>query len=398
MFFGKYLIDKKVIAEDQLIEAMTFVEKSQPSFLKVLTTQNKLNCTQIVEALNDALCLKKDLQSILLEKNLISESELVEINKTRSHKGFSLGQALVELRFLPNEDLNSYITTYLKEKKDNIVPEMVKEPTLNEQETELSSAALESLRELGIVDESVIEDLESHVEEEVKESIGQEEIGGISSAALESLKELGIVDEAVVEDLSQQVLDEKPCVEEEELAQGDVAISAAALESLGELGIVDQETMNALEGTQSEIDKNIDILENTFVKKFSDEFYENLVGRVKSLTQGYDEEKLLLVQEMVDELYEVASFEEQLLVAKLLSCYQRVISKLILGEMDFSEINYLEVISSLKLTVDLSYQLKIEIEKKGKDISLEEQDLKWKQKYLLCLKNGYEILSKRVAS
>lgn len=108
---------------------------------------------------------------------------------------------------------------------DDILDEGISEP-------EISPAALEALRELGDVDDSLFEGMGEDNKVEEPE---------ISPAALEALRELGNCDEAVMEELSG-----KKEVEEEP------EISPAALEALRELGTCDSDIIADLEKSSNE--------------------------------------------------------------------------------------------------------------------------------------------------
>ncbi|WP_372654171.1 chemotaxis protein CheA [Halobacteriovorax sp.] len=133
------------------------------------------------------------------------------------------GQAEVEQE--PVAEVEETLVCDESDDLDDILDEGISEP-------EISPAALEALRELGDVDDSLFEGMGEDNKVEEPE---------ISPAALEALRELGNCDEAVMEELSG-----KKEVEEEP------EISPAALEALRELGTCDSDIIADLEKSSNE--------------------------------------------------------------------------------------------------------------------------------------------------
>ncbi|WP_127714653.1 chemotaxis protein CheA [Halobacteriovorax sp. HLS] len=81
---------------------------------------------------------------------------------------------------------------------EEILDEVIGEEPSSNEDTEISAAALEALKELGNVDDSLLAELESKTETIIEESAAAPEI---SAAAIEALRELGTCDDDIISGL-----------------------------------------------------------------------------------------------------------------------------------------------------------------------------------------------------
>jgi TusA-related sulfurtransferase len=250
MYFGEYLLEKNMINEEQLIDALASQIESLPSFLLLIKDNAILNSGEILKIISKQVEQKTDILNVIRNENILSADKINEVFDLQLKKKKPLGQILVEKDSLSVEKLEIAINDYIKIKSEYkaSVPneEIIKsqstisEPDTNK-EAEVSAAALESLKELGLSDQGEIAELETQVSSSAVESNSAVDI---SSAALESLKELGVSDESEIKELSSHV-----AIPSTTTNNNEVAVSSAALESLKELGLSADSEISELESS-----------------------------------------------------------------------------------------------------------------------------------------------------
>lgn len=183
MFFGKYLVDKKVITSAQLVESVCTQLSTMPSILEVLFNSNQLSPEQFIDILNIHINSDHELSQLLIDKNIINQDEfaqaLIEQNKLKK----SLTEILTENNIVSASVLGDHVDTYASSydtlcssegeltvsakaesaespKAVESAPEAA--PT-NSGEVQVSAAALESLIELGFSDEEAMAELTGNV-------------------------------------------------------------------------------------------------------------------------------------------------------------------------------------------------------------------------------------------
>jgi len=173
MFFGSYLVRKNIIKLEDFIACTTEQIKSNKTLLEILYENSVLSEDQILSLVDEQFDSKKTFGQILSDKGLVEDSKLKLIfeSSTSSQKSFT--EVLKEKSILAQQDLVKYFADYEKES-------ISEEGSINgDDSVEISSAALESLKELEGVDLGDLAGLES-----------ASDSGDISEAALESLREI----------------------------------------------------------------------------------------------------------------------------------------------------------------------------------------------------------------
>jgi hypothetical protein len=165
MFFGEFLLMKNIISEEQLLDALIFQVENLPSFLRVLKEEKLLSSSEIVRIIQKQLLKKTDIVSILREENIVDEPTIKKLYQRQVEGRKMLGRALVELKMIEQSVIEKMLFEFLQI-KDNLqkniqqesaekTKESVKE-TVDEKVTEkksnleISDAALESMKELGL--------------------------------------------------------------------------------------------------------------------------------------------------------------------------------------------------------------------------------------------------------
>lgn len=281
MFFGEYLVTKRIINNEQLINGIITQLSSLPPFLKVLKESKKLDDSKIADIIFEQARQKSDLISIIKEKSLLSQGEITNLLLTQGSSRTPLGKVLIDLGYTDSKSIEKNLYDYLNVKDEESSPiaaeevaEVVsKEESAPSLDNDISAAALESLKELdgigqdeldalasgfsggppveevGALDVAVPEEIVK-LEMDAESSVSDDSSTDVSSAALESLKELGISDEEL------SALSSGPEQNDTSAVTPDSDISSAALESLKELGISDEE-ISALSSGSEQVESSI---------------------------------------------------------------------------------------------------------------------------------------------
>ena len=159
MYFGEFLLNKKVITEEQLLDALVFQVEHLPSFLRVLREENTFSSKDIVRMIQVQLESNSDLVTILRDEEKIDELGIHKLYQKQVSNRKMLGSVLVELKIVEQSVIERMLHEYLRDKdnfKNGKKEELVKPVQSSVPKIEISEAALESLRELGLSDEDFI--------------------------------------------------------------------------------------------------------------------------------------------------------------------------------------------------------------------------------------------------
>lgn len=387
MFFGQYLLKEKVINGEQLVQAIAHQQESMPSLFRVLFENKILATEQLVDTITKLVSQKKDLVSLAIEENLVSKEDLVKAQLIQSKNGLTLGQALVDLEFLAVTDLEHHLTNYLTLKNDD-----------NNSD-----------------DQKVTKEDESSSEPKLNDS-------GISAAALESLKELGEIDDNALAELvgggaeiAPTASVEKP--DSDSGNSGEPAISAAALESLKELGeIGDNELAELVGGSEPSLltdnaPKAVDDLhdntnrdyseyekEFSLVEKMNDNFVEEFLGTYNEKTYKKLNKIAKFIKDTAESGGDIANFFNSLyrdvhvvkgastlvesrLCEKIWSLWENIVEGLFAKDNDQLKVWVDTYLRDMKISFELLWEVRNEIEKSKNESALW-NDHEWKEKYL----------------
>lgn len=153
MFFGEYLIVKKVINEDQLLDALTYQIENLPSFMRVLRESKIISSEDLFKMIKIQLETHSDLIEVLRDEQKIDENQLHQLFVKQSSDRKMLGEVLVELKITDQSTVEKNLYDFLRD-KDNLKKIMQEEQEASvktvAKDIAISDAALESLRELGM--------------------------------------------------------------------------------------------------------------------------------------------------------------------------------------------------------------------------------------------------------
>ncbi len=295
MYFGEYLLEKGMLNEDQLVDTLACQIEQLPSFLSLIKNNNILSNKEILNIVEKQIKNKTDILDIIRKDDILSNEKIKELFTLQMKNKKTLTEILVEKNIVSLDKIEVAIKDYIEVKKNtpNVLADI---PTQNDSkeasvddvssgESNISAAALESLKELGLSDQNEISELESQVID-----TPEGERIAINQAALDSLKELGVSDESEITSLESKVssTNNSEIVEETE-------ISSAALESLKELGLSDDGEIKKLESQVSvkksaelELDvpiisENTSSFNETFLEQLLDTFDVNMHTRLKKI-------------------------------------------------------------------------------------------------------------------
>lgn len=285
MNFGKYLIDNNVIEKEVFIQAAVKQSQSQPSVLVSLVELGICDSDKVLEVIILSLESDNDILSCMKELGT-SEDDLAKVVQFQKDKSLNLIDSLVNDGLADKDKVIELYKSFQEVSNKEKAPESIQTENTNDSspKTEISAAALESLKELqgGDIDMSQFDVVEENpVVEEVSAVKKSTQKTKISAAALESLKELQggeldmsefeIEDELEVEIKVETKTDER---EKSEVADIEPEISAAALESLREMGGVPDSDLEALskvtQGSSSE-KKELDSSSADYISIFNEQ-------------------------------------------------------------------------------------------------------------------------------
>ena len=156
MYFGEFLIEKKLINEEQLLDALIFQLEHLPSFLRVLREEKVFSPQDLFRMIQTQLENNTDLITVIKNEKKLDDKKLDELYLKQAFKKKMLGSVLVELKFVQQADIERSLHEFLRvkdtlPKKEITNPVAASDPApAKAAEVEISQAALDSLRELGI--------------------------------------------------------------------------------------------------------------------------------------------------------------------------------------------------------------------------------------------------------
>jgi len=149
MYFGDYLVSQNVISSEQLVLSLIFQIESMPSIYQVIFDEKIINAEVFLKYLkNEAKNENEDLVGQLRKDDLISENKLQELFLKQISKKIPLGEIICRLNFSTPEIINHHLKNYYDKKFHEV--EDKKETAKSNDTVEISEAALESLKELGM--------------------------------------------------------------------------------------------------------------------------------------------------------------------------------------------------------------------------------------------------------
>lgn len=182
--FVNYLVTNNLVSKKDLIYAVATVSESQPSLLRILIDEKIISEDQAISIIDKQLKSNLSISEILITEKIITAEKLnIAIDKMNS-SGKTLIDVLLEKNLLSHQVLVDAVDKYKIEdaKKEE-------EPKKVNKNVSISEAALESLKELGISDETMIADLEQSSDNKRTEETNTREDNVFAQELLKSLDE-----------------------------------------------------------------------------------------------------------------------------------------------------------------------------------------------------------------
>ncbi|MBT7609224.1 MAG: hypothetical protein HN576_05680 [Bacteriovoracaceae bacterium] len=347
MYFGKYLLDQKIITTSHLIEGMAAQFESQPSLLRLLSSSGFLKDEQIVDLIGETLSNNKSLVETIIEKNILDEKKIGQLLDERTARGLGLGQTLIKLGYLEISEFDIALKKYTStNEQDNSSYEFKKKST------EIKTEEPERKKE----------EVELNFEPE------------ISKAALESLKELGISN-----DIFDNVKSKK-----EEVNTEIVEVSKSSHEDFSS----DDEIENKIifHGLNREY-------LNLFNKKLCHDFTE----RISKMIKDFDYEILESFHRDLSLLHGASRLANLEYSEKMLHCYCKVIEKVIEKNVTSCEFDFMNFSAMFEGAIKLIFELREEVINNSSEEALINNKV-WRKKFLQNLKEVLLMIKeKRVA-
>jgi hypothetical protein len=147
MYFGDYLVQKKVISYEQLLQALCYQIESMPSMVRIVIENKLIDAKEMLELIKKQAKDDLDILHLLKSEKNISDDKIVELEMKQFAYKIPLGEALVKLNFSSIDVVDKHLKEFYEQKFNlSNSEDKQKAPAV---EVEMSEAALESLRELG---------------------------------------------------------------------------------------------------------------------------------------------------------------------------------------------------------------------------------------------------------
>lgn len=147
MYFGDYLVQKQIISYEQLLQALCYQIESMPSMIRIVLDNKLVDAKEMLELLKKQAKDDLDILEILKNEKKLSPEKISELEMKQFAYKIPLGEALVKLNFSTLDAIDKHLKEFY-EQKFNLAE--IPQESSKASDVEISAAALESLKELGI--------------------------------------------------------------------------------------------------------------------------------------------------------------------------------------------------------------------------------------------------------
>lgn len=112
MFFGQYLLQERKINVEQLRQALDLVQKTKITFSELAVERGAIASVDAQRLEAEESDSTRPFAKLVLDYGLLSEKEATEIEEELLRRQLRLGQALIQLGYLPEADLGSLLADY----------------------------------------------------------------------------------------------------------------------------------------------------------------------------------------------------------------------------------------------------------------------------------------------
>lgn len=158
MSFFKFLVEQKKVSPDHILKALIHQQTHSPTLLECLADHPKCSSHELLELVVYAQENHLDLKSAQEKMKALDKSIFSQAMKKYSDKLMPIGRICAELGLITLTEYEDLLREF-QDYETQATPEVSEAPTASSSDTdepEISEAALESLRELGIMDDSLV--------------------------------------------------------------------------------------------------------------------------------------------------------------------------------------------------------------------------------------------------
>ncbi len=182
MGFLLYLKKNNILDDQKILDGMSYQFNHKRPLLDILKKHEKLNTEKLIELLDLANEKNKSLLQVLKESSLLTDDEIGDVLDQQVKESKGLAQWIIDQGHLSSDKMIEVIENYKSDK----TPSPASEDTVREEEKAVESeastndsafnaAALESLADLGISADELMEDTKPSSEPEPEDSMSTNE-------------------------------------------------------------------------------------------------------------------------------------------------------------------------------------------------------------------------------
>lgn len=358
MFIGKYLVDKDYVSQTDVLDALNKEMTSQPSVVQIIRELSLLSDDELIDIAAESSTQKLSILNLIKNKKMLSDDQINTIVSEKLKKGRSLLQILVNDGKLEADKAVSIIREYENlatlDNSSNVDTDETKEI----EEVQIASSEPEAITD---------------------DDDGEPEV---SLAALESLKELGIATEEQLKMLEDNLEKENKSEASSEEKKND---------------------LNEMEAQVEEVSKEVEILSqniqeaptSAFLKEYFNQYddftYDELMAISKSLINGLDKSKISEAHSYFTELSGAAKLSKLKYSIKLFQGWIKLCEAILEDRIDFAKVNFMKISGTFKKSIKVSKEMRDLLES-GKEESDFFNNLDSKKSYLELMKSLLEIL------
>lgn len=147
MYFGDFLVKNKIISVEDLLNALCYQIESLPSMFRIINESKIVPPADILNILKSHIKQDIDIVEVLLKEKKLTQDQVNELSLKQLSFKAPLGASLVKLKVLKEDQLQSLLASYFEEKNNTSNNSAASDKAAS---NDVSDAALESLKELGI--------------------------------------------------------------------------------------------------------------------------------------------------------------------------------------------------------------------------------------------------------
>lgn len=116
MFFGEFLIEKKIITTDRLLVGLVWQFEKQSSVLRILAETQFVTKQQILKIAKISWETKKDILQVGRELAILNDSQVEQVIEKQRQSRKLIGEMLVEIGAIGSDDLDGLLVQYQEQK------------------------------------------------------------------------------------------------------------------------------------------------------------------------------------------------------------------------------------------------------------------------------------------